>query len=292
MNDLMDLGEEVDHLKDEYVWLQRDQGESALKQIESLMRECCRKLPISSKLRPGLSFPSSAVAQQPEKFVLASRNSDSVRCTVTMLGENVVNTDVAIRYPKAPGGTFRSVAQPDIQWKLQQLQDAANFCARAIETTLLTLQRVRALRTAGQDGTPAAGRQLARAANHLVSQLQAARAALMMPKKRSLLELQEFRPNKCFNPSLPSDLLLSYYVSSSKIVCAAYHLQATQPAPGRQAFSVYQGECHVPYLADVLQTLNSALQIAEQLKTKLAVFHDCKEMKTFLAGSGKTIAIK
>lgn len=245
MDSPIDLGEEVERMKEEYVWLQGEQGEPVLKQIESLLRECCRKLPIASKLRTGLSFPTSAVAQQPEKFVLASRNSDSVRCTVTMLGENVISTDVAIRHPKAPGGTFRSAAQPDIQWKLQQLQDAANFCARAIETTLLTLQRVRALRAAGRQGTPVAGRQLARAAGQLVSQLQAARAALMMPKKRSLLELQEFRPNKCFNPPLPSDLLLSYYVSSSKLVCAAYHLQATQPAPGRQAFRYLSAYCTV-----------------------------------------------
>lgn len=79
--------------------------------------------------------------------------------------------------------------------------------------------------------------------------LQNARMSLMLPRKRSLAELQQFRPNKCFNPPLPPDLALSIYVSSSKLVCAAYHQLATPPAqpnqPIKSSFHVYQGEVQV-----------------------------------------------
>lgn len=41
-----------------------------------------------------------------------------------------------MKYAKAPGGIFRSTAQPDVQWKLQQLQDAGNYCAQALMTVI------------------------------------------------------------------------------------------------------------------------------------------------------------
>lgn len=46
---------------------------------------------------------------------------------------------------------------------------------------------------------------------------------------------------KCFNPPLPPDLLLSFYISSAKLICAAYHMQQTTAAAAcRQVFHVYQ----------------------------------------------------
>lgn len=41
---------------------------------------------------------------------------------VTLLGDNVIKAEVNIKHAKMPGGVFRSNAQPDVQWKLQQLQ--------------------------------------------------------------------------------------------------------------------------------------------------------------------------
>lgn len=37
-----------------------------------------------------------------------------------------------MKYPKMPGGIYRGTAQPDVQWKLQQMQDADNYYAQAL----------------------------------------------------------------------------------------------------------------------------------------------------------------
>lgn len=41
---------------------------------------------------------------------------------VTLLGDNVIQAEVAFKHVKSPGGTYRGTAHPDVQWKLQQLQ--------------------------------------------------------------------------------------------------------------------------------------------------------------------------
>lgn len=46
-----------------------------------------------------------------------------------------------MKYPKMPGGVYRGVAQPDVQWKLQQIQDANNYYVQ----TLSMLVRVSSL---------------------------------------------------------------------------------------------------------------------------------------------------
>lgn len=35
-----------------------------------------------------------------------------------------------------PGGVYRATAQPDVQWKLQQLQDANNYWAQALSAVV------------------------------------------------------------------------------------------------------------------------------------------------------------
>jgi hypothetical protein len=97
----------------EYSWLLSHQSDFVLEKVERLLNDCCRRLPMATKLSDDLRLPT--YLQQPEKLMLVSRANDAVRCTMTLLGENVVQTDIAIRYAKAPGGFFRAVAQPDIQ---------------------------------------------------------------------------------------------------------------------------------------------------------------------------------
>jgi len=130
----------------------------------------------------------------------------------------------------------------------------------------------------------------------------------MLPKKKSISELHESRINvcctlrvifcwfmlkiynfkqKCFLPALPADLLLSFYVSSAKLICAAYHMQI-QPTTGRQTFTVYQvdnidinfhsnwfmfqlqGECVVGWLQEIIAYINRSLHLCQQLRDKVA----------------------
>lgn len=100
------------------------------------MRECCKKLNVANKVEDRSSNPRLSQAQT-EKYTLVPRSGqDTLKATVTLLGENIVNTEINLKYAKAPGGTFRSTANPDVQWKLQQLQDASNHCTKALQIVL------------------------------------------------------------------------------------------------------------------------------------------------------------
>lgn len=107
--------------------------------------------------------------------------------------------------------------------------------------------------------------------------LKAALNEITKPKRKSLLELCNFQPIKSFNPPLPSDILLSYYVSSTKIVCAAY--QVISKANGVQNVNIYQAECKLPHLVEVLHLLNSSFSSIHELVSDLSML---KSQKTIL----------
>ncbi|VDN25993.1 unnamed protein product [Gongylonema pulchrum] len=131
-----------------------------------------------------------------EKYSLLQRTGPEIfKCAVVLLGETVIQTEVAIKYPKMPGGVYRATAQPDVQWKLQQLQDANNYWAQALNTVI-----------------------------RITNLIGEARTTLCVPRKRTLLELCNLPVTRCFSPSLPPDLVFSYYISTNRLVCAAYQV--------------------------------------------------------------------
>lgn len=97
-----------------------------------------------------------------------------------------------------------------------------------------------------------------------------ARTCLTMPRKKSLLELCQFQPTKSFNPPLPHDILLSYYISATKLVCAAYQV-ITAKQNGTQSVTVYQAEVRLPYLIDILHHLNTIFSKVQDLLSKFTL---------------------
>jgi len=259
-------GTSVEVAAKEYEWLLRQEAVKVFKRLHSLLQACTLKLPLPTK---GTSGPQSSC--QVEKFMLSSANGDHVKCGLTLLGDNIVHAEVAIRYPKAPGHIFRSVAQPDVQWKLQQVQDLSNYILQAQNLVLAATE-------ATENSKLLDGRKVATFLDQIVSNLHSARTSVTLPKKKSLTELQESRTSKCFAPPLPQELLLSFYVASYKLICAAYHMQ--QPTlPGRHTFHVFQGECVIPWLNETLLCVNSAMQLCQQFRDKLGVFHNFNQLQ-------------
>ena len=87
---------------------------------------------VSSKVENYGTHPPHS--SQTEKYVLISKtNQDALKATVTLLDENIVQSEISLKHSKVPGGIFRSVANPNVQWKIQQLQDTGNQCARALQ---------------------------------------------------------------------------------------------------------------------------------------------------------------
>uniref|UniRef100_A0AC34RJ18 Protein rogdi n=1 Tax=Panagrolaimus sp. JU765 TaxID=591449 RepID=A0AC34RJ18_9BILA len=249
-------------------WLEASSAREVFHDLENLLRDICDRLKVSTKVEN--HDASAPKVTQPEKFILVSKNNqDSLKATVTLFDENIIQSEISLKYPKIPGGIYRSVANPNVQWKIQQLQDTGNQCARALQIVLKGKQRYdRCIKTSGYDGQSLLILlSVLRGVKDLVGD---ARTCLTMPRKKSLLELCQFQPTKSFNPPLPHDILLSYYISASKLVCAAYQV-VTMKQNGAQSVTVYQAEAHLPHLVDVLQHLNTVFSRVQDLLTKFGV---------------------
>lgn len=93
------------------------------------MRECCKLLNSIHK------FDGTSSNQiLTEKFTLIPLSGqENLNATVFLSGENIIYTDINLKYSKSTLGYYRATATPEIHWKLQQLQDAGNQCVAALK---------------------------------------------------------------------------------------------------------------------------------------------------------------
>ena len=247
-------------------WLQQNRAQIVFKELEHILRECCKRLYAKNKIEekphisPGsLKGGGNAIT---EKLVLLPRfGQDNLTAMVSLHGENIIQAEVNLKYAKsAVGGFYRATAIPDVQWKLQQVQDASNQCVKALQILLKGVKKYNEA-IASNKFTPEKTQQLIITVLTLIKEhLKQARNSLTMPKKKSLVELCQFQPIKSFNPPLPHDILLSYYIASAKLVCAAY--QVVSKVNGVQTVTIYQAECQLQQFVEVIQLLSSAFSIA------------------------------
>lgn len=266
-------GEETDFEKEftvlvkEQKWLKIYDTHRTLMKLQKVLIDCCRRLHVSNKLYPSLEIgvrPASS-----EQLHLKQRNGmDSLRATVVLVGENIIQSEVSFKYPKAPGGVLKTCAQPEVQWKLQQLQDAGNFCCMALNTIAQGLELVKG--QFGEGGsmlTVEAGNQLSLAVAAVSDLIMQARSTICLPRKRTLLELCNFPPTKCFKPPLPPDVVFSYYVASTRLICAAYQVTSKQNDLSRTL-----ADCELPLLVNFLELLDQAIEVVRGLRLNLSIF--------------------
>ncbi|PAV78341.1 hypothetical protein WR25_24772 [Diploscapter pachys] len=237
------------NLQSEYVWLQSIQGPKTFHEVLMCLRECCKKLHLGHKCDRRLQVPITQSVS--EKYGLIGKHGgDSLKATVTLLGDNVIQAEVAIKHPKAPGGVFRAVAQPDVQWKLQQIQDLGNHIAKATIILCEMEHQMKQFRESGKFDL-SSGPLILSEARTVKELIASARNAILLPRKRTLLELCNFPPTRRFVPPLPQDLLLSFYISSCRLVCASY--QIPPKAVNAQGLVITMAECQLTHLDERLK---------------------------------------
>jgi len=117
--------------------------------------------------------------------------------------------------------------------------------------------------------------------NSVMNCLQMGRSALFVPKKRTTDELQSSRNMKVLQPHAPHDLAISFYIQSHKLICAVYLI--TRDSQNNIRFESISAETSVPWLSQALVLFTICLQFCQQLKDKIAVFVQYKEMhRSFL----------
>ncbi|KAI1725329.1 rogdi leucine zipper containing protein domain-containing protein [Ditylenchus destructor] len=241
----------------EAFWLQQIRVKSVLLNLENTLREIVKRLHASNKI----DGPSESTKSNKEKYSLLPRSGqDNLNVTVTLQDENVIQTDVNLKYAKSAVGYYRATANPDIQWKLTQIQDASNQCVRALEILLKGMKKYETAMASENASRANVETLILTILNSVKENVKQARSSLTLPKRKSLVELCQFQPIKSFNPPLPHDILLSYYIASAKLVCAAY--QVVPKSNGVQTVTIYQAECRLPQIVEVVHYLNTAFSIA------------------------------
>ncbi|KAL3070158.1 hypothetical protein niasHS_016867 [Heterodera schachtii] len=289
-------------------WFHRVKANATFDQLQHLLVDCCcrlnalNKLNCVAELAPQKSSSSSMAKLSTEKFVLHSRlDQDSLSAVVTLSGERVVQAEVSLKYAKSASGFYRATAQPEFHWKMQQLMDAANSTVRALHTLCQARKKYNECVQKGCGAAAAAVSEtdlhqfIFSVFNAIKADIKRGRLALTLPKKKSLVELCNFHPIKSFVPPLPHDILLSFYISSAKIVCAAYQVASAQAgtAPNgarrgmpttvsattmaqQQTVTIFQAECLVPRLVEIVHLLGTAFAIVHDFTANfgLAIAHD------------------
>ncbi|XP_040579382.1 LOW QUALITY PROTEIN: protein rogdi [Lepeophtheirus salmonis] len=259
---------EIDSLEKEYDCFLKVEVMKVLKDLESILNKCASKYPMAL---PNNVFEHKSPPDV-EKYVLSvpsTTPTDQVKVVVTVTGDAITHADINLKLPKL--GSSKDLYQntnirEDHPWRLQQIQDSGNHLSYAID----------AFNAVENDYAFKSAKELECYLNRISSFLLKSRAALINPRKRTLEELQKNKNVKGFQPPVPSDLALSFYVQNWRLIFAVYHIITEK---GVSKFNRYQAECVIPWINDVLLLLTVGLQTAQQLKDKIHVFQQYQDLQ-------------
>ncbi|XP_070571809.1 protein rogdi homolog isoform X2 [Ptychodera flava] len=287
MADIDEEDEELAILKEEFQWLLKEEVHSVLRHLRHILQECSKRFLL--RTTDNESGDATWIHQEgrsplvkPEKYLLSSTNgSDNIRGVITVFGDNICQADITIRLHRHATHVYRTFIKEDIPWKLQQIQDAGNHLQSAMDC----------IASKGDHYDFQTAQEVVKLMEEFMICLQRARSSLLSPTKYSLDQLYKNKSMRAFNPPLPVDSIINFYVHHSKLIMSTYYLTPAQgirlqkPSVssidsklgsvfevGQYRYEVaaqYQVECEVPWLSDVVTLFTVALQTSQQLKDKL-----------------------
>ncbi|KAB7499508.1 Protein rogdi [Armadillidium nasatum] len=225
-------------LQHEFDWLLTEEVPRTFNQVMQILKDCCTHFPVPL-------CGHDAAAKQ-EKYIMSTPShttQDQVKCVVTVNGDTISQADMSLKIAKHANQIHRTSVTPEAPWRIQQIQDAANFIQLAIKF----------LDGHGANNTFKTSGEVLSVLTHLTSLLQKGRSSLLIPRKKTIDELMNSR---------------------NMLVLAVYHLSN---AAGTVKFDSIQAECAVPWLNPVLVSFTTALHIAHQLRDKVSVFSQYKD---------------
>ncbi|KAK9703249.1 hypothetical protein K7432_010836 [Basidiobolus ranarum] len=247
---------------------------------------------LDTQLEPTLSMVKEHLESAREVYIAASKaensvntlalsstNSDALKGFVKISGFQLRRADLQIKLPGFnKGHLFQSSLQPTKPYTLEQIQTSHNYLELAWEE--LEFGRFPRYKDAVK--------------NHLESILNFINRGIESLHK---VDEEKLFPNKVcdpkmFQPELPSDLIVQFYVKGSAIVANALTIQLHQNMPtssgilrkkNTHKINQYKGmyaeitgeiavETHCPSLAAALSGLTQAAIACQQLLAKLSAF--------------------
>nr|XP_023654171.1 protein rogdi homolog isoform X2 [Paramormyrops kingsleyae] len=274
-------------LEEEFKWLLKEEVHAVLKQLQDILKEASRRF----------SMPLAGLESQlkQENFILGSSTMDQVKGVLTLQGDTLTQADIHLKMMRS-NQVFHFAFRDDKQWKMQQIQDARNHIAQALQL----------VNSRDESYYFKSGAEVNKLMDAVMLQLTRARNRLTTPATMTLPELACSGLMKMFSPPMPGDVMVNFYINLSKLCLTVYQLHVLQPNttknfkpsgssilhnPGAmfeigntkfEVSHVHMVECVVPWLNDTLVFLTISLQLCQQLKDKLL------ELQTILAASASS----
>ncbi|XP_076106640.1 protein rogdi-like [Mytilus galloprovincialis] len=257
------MEEEAEVLRKELKWILEDQVHKVLQEVQHTLQECSRRFPI----RCGLDENKSLVV--PHRILLSSPNGGStIKCVVTLLGDSICDADINFKHKQAKDHhNFKTTINPEVSWKLQQIQDAGNYLVKA----MFSLNQI------DKDHVFHSAKEVCLLLDELISSLNQGRSCLAYPKRKSIEDIIYSRNMQILVPPVPNDTALSFYIHSSKLIMSLYSINMS--SQGRtEITSRQQIECTVQWLNEAVMLFTLALQQCQQLKDKISILKQYEEV--------------
>lgn len=256
----------------EFSWLLKVDVPKSLAQLTQVINECYTRISRNSVAKYTM-------------FYCSPNQLDVVKINTTLQGYRITSADINIKLAsKHPMQSIRTCIKetPSDQlcWRLYQIQDAINHLGKAIDFLTLTSDSLIANNTPTQPEPPPqqqqyefeSAEQVLQLVNDTMNCLQKSRISLLIPKKKTIEELQHSQNMQSIRPALPMDYSISFYIQAHNLVCSVYQLSNTSDGP--QIKAEFQSESSLAFLSEALVFLGLALQMCQQIKDKLHMFTD------------------
>ncbi|XP_047142765.1 protein rogdi homolog isoform X1 [Hydra vulgaris] len=269
------MSSKVNVLRLEFNWLLTDEVSSILAQLKEIIQSCLSRF----KMPLGMSATDTSKGSN-----LPFNNSELVKGWINVAGEHVMKAELKFKIPKFGSAGIGTFIFEQCPWKLQQLLETHNHLQMAFDEIL---ERECC-------GKFTSGEQVEELMNTLMGSLNRAKTCMLVPEKLVLAELFNSSQQRVFNPSIPEELIIFFNVNCDKVVLSVYVLNSLTSAPSQKVLIQDQSTighqfethnkwyevinkaeviCSVPWLKDLIVWINTALQLCQQLKDKIAIFH-------------------
>ncbi|XP_072561226.1 protein rogdi homolog isoform X5 [Paramormyrops kingsleyae] len=197
-------------LEEEFKWLLKEEVHAVLKQLQDILKEASRRF----------SMPLAGLESQlkQENFILGSSTMDQVKGVLTLQGDTLTQADIHLKMMRS-NQVFHFAFRDDKQWKMQQIQDARNHIAQALQL----------VNSRDESYYFKSGAEVNKLMDAVMLQLTRARNRLTTPATMTLPELACSGLMKMFSPPMPGDVMVNFYINLSKLCLTVYQLHVLQP---------------------------------------------------------------
>ncbi len=114
-----------------------------------------------------------------EKYLMATStqtSQDQLKCMLSITGDSITAADMTLKLHKHPNVVYHTTIGADSPWKLQQIQDSANYLRMALVS----------LSSIPEDLQYASAEQVLTDLDHALDKINRACSTLAVPRKRTI----------------------------------------------------------------------------------------------------------